>query len=633
MHSWSVKMIRKDTKMQVSNDRIYMVGKLRYFLLVNCSKKAYWKLSIAAGRFVQANYKALLALLSSKSAGSRGRDDATVDGSAQLPFYITVNRTENKKTRMSVSATVDERNLLYLSSATVDDKLRMRLKNGRRDYRVCVQGSIGLVETESNLSIDTVSCTNATADARTCEANLASVMHTDSADLLTAAPTPSAPRRRLLSDNYDAETMGRLFRERYTTLRGEYFIFYSHGELICRKMLNAMGFNERQPEADTNEFRPVDKMALLWCNGTNSGAKRKSGRGCHIVNRLHFRGLIANKCSLARLLREFELNHPGLVPTGLQAATFYPDTVHLNGSGALSILDCMRRNPGGMFLMKPGHADCGEGIALLRSPSLEAGRSQSLNSLAAVLESKFSGYAHRDLIMQRYVHPPLLLEGRKFDLRVYLLLVPNLRSGIRRGVHAFCHPGYVRLACRSYRPDSDDPLLHLTNQAVQQRDPSYDAVKEDTVWTPDQLNDYINQRFKAPCTDWVRRQLYPRIRAILAHVVSLASSSLCDQPMSFELFGCDFLIGADFNVWLLELNSDPSLSTHTSTLSRIVTQTVEESICLAVEVLQRAARGQSTKGLVGQQDFCRIFSHTNESVARRVMARAGLRQPKPTGDC
>uniref|UniRef100_A0A1I8F622 H15 domain-containing protein n=1 Tax=Macrostomum lignano TaxID=282301 RepID=A0A1I8F622_9PLAT len=81
----------------------------------------------------------------------------------------------------------------------------------------------------------------------------------------------------------------------------------------------------------------------------------------------------------------------------------------------------------------------------------------------------------------------------------------------------------------SYDINSDDLTLHLTNQAVQHRDRTYKNVKEATVWSPDSLNSYLNQHMaelKVPCTDWVRRRLYPRIREQSSvTVTSIVSSS------------------------------------------------------------------------------------------------------------
>ena len=75
----------------------------------------------------------------------------------------------------------------------------------------------------------------------------------------------------------------------------------------------------------------------------------------------------------------------------------------------------------------------------------------------------------------RYICNPLLLEGRKFDIRVYLLIVAA------RPFLALYHTGYVRLSCEPYSESSASAFVHLTNQYQQKKHPLYQQVKEDTV--------------------------------------------------------------------------------------------------------------------------------------------------------
>lgn len=61
-------------------------------------------------------------------------------------------------------------------------------------------------------------------------------------------------------------------------------------------------------------------------------------------------------------------------------------------------------------------------------------------------------------VFYRYLHKPLLLEKRKFDIRAYMLVgstVPQL---------VLYHKGYVRLSLHDYDSDTDNLIAHLTNQ-------------------------------------------------------------------------------------------------------------------------------------------------------------------------
>ena len=91
--------------------------------------------------------------------------------------------------------------------------------------------------------------------------------------------------------------------------------------------------------------------------------------------------------------------------------------------------------------------------------------------------------------MYRYITHPLLLDGRKFDIRVYLLVVAA------KPYVVLYADGYVRLSCSSYNPASSDMAVHLTNQYQQKKHPDYSTMKEDTVCLL-----YIHYNISSPVT-------------------------------------------------------------------------------------------------------------------------------------
>lgn len=57
-----------------------------------------------------------------------------------------------------------------------------------------------------------------------------------------------------------------------------------------------------------------------------------------------------------------------------------------------------------------------------------------------------------------YINNPLLLRGKKFDVRSFLLIACTSPYMV------FFRHGYVRLTCDVYDPDSSNLTAHLTNQ-------------------------------------------------------------------------------------------------------------------------------------------------------------------------
>ena len=54
---------------------------------------------------------------------------------------------------------------------------------------------------------------------------------------------------------------------------------------------------------------------------------------------------------------------------------------------------------------------------------------------------------------------------------------------------------------------------------------------------------------------------------------------------NFEIFGLDFMIDADFNVWLIEVNTNPCLEISSGLLSRIIPTMVEHGFRLSIDPL------------------------------------------------
>lgn len=84
-------------------------------------------------------------------------------------------------------------------------------------------------------------------------------------------------------------------------------------------------------------------------------------------------------------------------------------------------------------------------------------------------------YGYMSITCSRYISNPLLLRGRKFDIRVYMLLVAGSPWVV------LYRQGYVRLCCEAYQLSSPNLGVHLTNQYQQKKNPLYQQVKEDTV--------------------------------------------------------------------------------------------------------------------------------------------------------
>ena len=78
------------------------------------------------------------------------------------------------------------------------------------------------------------------------------------------------------------------------------------------------------------------------------------------------------------------------------------------------------------------------------------------------------------LIVQEYITRPLLYNGRKFDLRTYMMITHH--NGKTKAY--WYQEGYVRTSSSFFTLDETDPYVHLTNDAVQQHADGYGRFEE-----------------------------------------------------------------------------------------------------------------------------------------------------------
>jgi tubulin polyglutamylase TTLL9 len=74
-------------------------------------------------------------------------------------------------------------------------------------------------------------------------------------------------------------------------------------------------------------------------------------------------------------------------------------------------------------------------------------------------------------VVQKYVHKPLTVGGKKFDMRIYLLVTSwsPLEAWLHRD--GFCRFSMFRYSSKT--EDMDNITMHLTNNAIQKKSEGY----------------------------------------------------------------------------------------------------------------------------------------------------------------
>lgn len=170
----------------------------------------------------------------------------------------------------------------------------------------------------------------------------------------------------------------------------------------------------------------------------------------------------------------------------------------------------------------------------------------------------------KPMIVQKYIDRPLLINGSKFDLRLYVL-VTSLNP-----LRAFMHTdGLARFASVKYSNNVDtlnDRYMHLTNYSINKLSSNY-TKNEDAEscsghkWTLKTLWKYFSAQGINTDGLWAAlRNLVLRTVLSGEHVINQMSKvNVNSRYNTFELFGIDVILDAELKPWLLEVNISPSL--------------------------------------------------------------------------
>ena len=171
----------------------------------------------------------------------------------------------------------------------------------------------------------------------------------------------------------------------------------------------------------------------------------------------------------------------------------------------------------------------------------------------------------RDVVVQRYIDRPYLIEGRKGHCRIYCLIASA--EPLRAYVYS---EGIVRIAPEPYDPDpakASGPSMHVTNTALHLGHPglqiSQDASQDDVGSI--RILSALLRRMTADGLDG--QTVFGEIKALVEwHVRMIAARGLFERqakgrpPRAFppKLFGLDVLIDEDGHPWLIEMQRTPA---------------------------------------------------------------------------
>jgi len=248
---------------------------------------------------------------------------------------------------------------------------------------------------------------------------------------------------------------------------------------------------------------------------------------------------------------------------------FTPLTFILPQDWALFVEEVRRRGDQSKWIFKPQGRSQGRGIFIVQGYN-NVKRFEPRGSGAS--SGQQSSSSRDQYVISEYVDRPLLIGGKKFDLRIYVLVHsyrPLVAYISRQGFARFCNVKYDNDAI-------ENSEMHLTNTSLQKKSTKY-AATHGNKWPLGQMFLFLESTRGAQAS----ARLKQSIDFTVLHSLKAVQTVMNSDQHSFELYGYDLLIDQDLKAWLIEVNASPSLSATTPDDRAMKTQVVHEALALA----------------------------------------------------
>uniref|UniRef100_A0A1B6JU11 Tubulin polyglutamylase TTLL4 n=1 Tax=Homalodisca liturata TaxID=320908 RepID=A0A1B6JU11_9HEMI len=169
------------------------------------------------------------------------------------------------------------------------------------------------------------------------------------------------------------------------------------------------------------------------------------------------------------------------------------------------------------------------------------------------------------LVVQKYIADPYLINGSKFDLRLYVLVtsINPLR------IYLYDN-GLVRFASVKYSNEMTslaDRYMHLTNYSINKLSSQYTQNEDASAcqghkWSLQAMWTYLEKEQGVDVKALWGHLIDLVIKTIISGesaISQLSHANLASRYCSYELFGVDVLLDENLKPWLLEVNISPSL--------------------------------------------------------------------------
>ena len=185
-------------------------------------------------------------------------------------------------------------------------------------------------------------------------------------------------------------------------------------------------------------------------------------------------------------------------------------------------------------------------------------------------------YQSSKIIIQKYIEKPFLYKGRKCDIRIWVLISHKMKVYIFK-------EGHLKASSVNYNKDDFDSFIHITNYSLQKYNKSFAKYEKGNEISFQTFQNFINEN--NPFN--FREEIFPKFTEIVKltalsvkNKINMNNSNYC-----FEIFGYDFMMDEEKNVYLIEINTNPGLEISSDIIAELIPRMIDDALLLTVDEL------------------------------------------------
>ena len=129
----------------------------------------------------------------------------------------------------------------------------------------------------------------------------------------------------------------------------------------------------------------------------------------------------------------------------------------------------------------------------------------------------------------------------------------------------------------------EDNFIHLTNNAIQKNAQNYGQFEEANQLSFSYFHHYLEREYQKD----FYVDILPNIKNIITKSLLSVKRKIVDENSKycFELLGYDFIIDAEFNSWLIEINTNPCLELSSTLLKMLIPRMLDDAFKLTIDLM------------------------------------------------